>query len=63
MSKHPILLMYKFNCYNQSIHPIDAIKKAQSQSKKKFDESVDIDVVLGIDPRKPGQNIRCQAEV
>lgn len=45
------------------MHPIDAIKKAQLDSKRKFDESVDVDIVLGIDPRKPGQNIRCQAEV
>lgn len=56
-------MYYFFNIINKAIHPLDAIKKAQDASLRRFDESVDIDIILGVDPRKPGQNIRCNADV
>jgi large subunit ribosomal protein L1 len=38
--------------------PMDAIKSAQTGSKKKFDETVDVAMRLGVDPRKADQMVR-----
>jgi large subunit ribosomal protein L1 len=38
--------------------PLDAIKIAKAASKKKFDETVDVVVRLGVDPRKADQMVR-----
>ncbi len=38
--------------------PLDAIKLAKANSKKKFDESVDVAIRLGVDPRKADQAVR-----
>src|SRR3954469_3861029 len=38
--------------------PMDAIKIAKSSSRKKFDETVDVAMRLGIDPRKADQMVR-----
>src|SRR5512139_1275155 len=38
--------------------PLEAIKIAKSSSKKKFDETVDIAMRLGVDPRKADQMVR-----
>ncbi len=38
--------------------PLAAIKLAKSTAKKKFDESVDVSMRLGIDPRKADQAVR-----
>ena len=42
-----------------SVHtPLDAIKIARSGSKRKFDETVDVAMRLGVDPRKADQMVR-----
>src|SRR3982751_4824381 len=38
--------------------PLAAIKIAKNSSKKKFDETVDVAMRLGVDPRKPDQMVR-----
>jgi len=38
--------------------PLDAIKIAQAGAKKKFDETLDVAMRLGVDPRKADQMIR-----
>src|ERR1044072_4961531 len=38
--------------------PLDAIKIAKKTSKKKFDETVDVVMRLGVDPRKADQMVR-----
>jgi large subunit ribosomal protein L1 len=38
--------------------PLEAIKLAKSTSKKKFDETVDVAMRLGVDPRKADQMVR-----
>ena len=38
--------------------PLEAIKLAKSSSKKKFDETVDVAMRLGVDPRKADQMVR-----
>src|SRR5690349_23091904 len=38
--------------------PLAAIKMAKSSSKKKFDETVDVVMRLGVDPRKADQMVR-----
>ena len=38
--------------------PLEAIKIAQTSSKKKFDETVDVAMRLGVDPRKADQMVR-----
>jgi large subunit ribosomal protein L1 len=38
--------------------PVDAIKIARSGSKRKFDETVDVAMRLGVDPRKADQMVR-----
>ena len=38
--------------------PLEAIKIAKSGSKKKFDETVDVAMRLGVDPRKADQMVR-----
>jgi large subunit ribosomal protein L1 len=38
--------------------PLDAIKIAKAGSKKKFDETVDVAMRLGVDPRKADQMVR-----
>jgi large subunit ribosomal protein L1 len=38
--------------------PLEAIKIAKSTSKKKFDETVDVAMRLGVDPRKADQMVR-----
>src|SRR3982751_3176357 len=38
--------------------PMDAIKIAKSSSRKKFDETVDVAMRLGVDPRKADQMVR-----
>src|SRR5215210_6646296 len=38
--------------------PLSAIKIAKTTSKKKFDETVDVVMRLGVDPRKADQMVR-----
>ncbi len=38
--------------------PLAAIKIAKASSKKKFDETVDVVMRLGVDPRKADQMVR-----
>ncbi|MEQ4499939.1 MAG: 50S ribosomal protein L1, partial [Nocardioides kribbensis] len=38
--------------------PLAAIKIAKTTSKKKFDETVDVVMRLGVDPRKADQMVR-----
>src|SRR6476659_8652718 len=38
--------------------PLSAIKIAKTASKKKFDETVDVVMRLGVDPRKADQMVR-----
>ena len=38
--------------------PLTAIKLAKSSSKKKFDETIDVVMRLGVDPRKADQMVR-----
>jgi large subunit ribosomal protein L1 len=38
--------------------PLEAIKLAKAGSKKKFDETVDVAMRLGVDPRKADQMVR-----
>src|SRR4051794_34062240 len=38
--------------------PLEAIKIAKTGSKKKFDETVDVAMRLGVDPRKADQMVR-----
>ena len=38
--------------------PLEAIKIAQAGSKKKFDETLDVAMRLGVDPRKADQMVR-----
>jgi large subunit ribosomal protein L1 len=38
--------------------PLEAIRLAKSGSKKKFDESIDVAMRLGVDPRKADQMVR-----
>ena len=38
--------------------PVEAIKLAKAGSKKKFDETVDVAMRLGVDPRKADQMVR-----
>ena len=38
--------------------PVEAIKLAKTNSKKKFDETVDVAMRLGVDPRKADQMVR-----
>ena len=38
--------------------PLEAVKIAKASSKKKFDESVDVAMRLGVDPRKADQAVR-----
>ena len=43
---------------NELYAPLTAIKFAKSGSKKKFDETVDVVMRLGVDPRKADQMVR-----
>jgi large subunit ribosomal protein L1 len=43
---------------NEIYSPLAAIKIAKSASKKKFDETVDVVMRLGVDPRKADQMVR-----
>ena len=43
---------------NELYAPLAAIKLAKSSSKKKFDETVDVVMRLGVDPRKADQMVR-----
>jgi len=43
---------------NEVYAPLDAIKIAKDSSKKKFDETVDVVMRLGVDPRKADQMVR-----
>src|SRR5215211_7413733 len=44
---------------NTELHaPLEAIKIAKTTSKKKFDETVDVVMRLGVDPRKADQMVR-----
>ena len=38
--------------------PLAAIKIAKNSSKKKFDETMDVVMCLGVDPRKADQMVR-----
>ena len=38
--------------------PLSAVKIAKAASKKKFDETVDVVMRLGVDPRKADQMVR-----
>ena len=42
-----------------AIHPLpDAIKLVKANAKAKFDETIEIAVNLGVDPRHADQNVR-----
>lgn len=41
----------------------EAVVSVKAAAKAKFDETVEIIVELGVDPRKPNQNIRNTAQV
>jgi large subunit ribosomal protein L1 len=43
---------------DQAYSPFEAIKIAKAGSKKKFDETVDVAMRLGVDPRKADQMVR-----
>jgi large subunit ribosomal protein L1 len=43
---------------NEIYAPLNAIKIAKTASKKKFDETVDVVMRLGVDPRKADQMVR-----
>ena len=43
---------------NELYSPLNAIKLAKAGSKKKFDETVDVVMRLGVDPRKADQMVR-----
>src|SRR6478752_5934799 len=43
---------------NELYAPLAAIKIAKGSSKKKFDETVDVVMCLGVDPRKADQMVR-----
>ena len=43
---------------NELYSPLAAIKIAKGSSKKKFDETVDVVMRLGVDPRKADQMVR-----
>ncbi|GAB4009664.1 50S ribosomal protein L1 [Nocardioides ultimimeridianus] len=43
---------------NELFAPLAAIKIAKAASKKKFDETVDVSMRLGVDPRKADQMVR-----
>ena len=43
---------------DQAYSPFEAIKLAKAGSKKKFDETVDVAMRLGVDPRKADQMVR-----
>jgi large subunit ribosomal protein L1 len=43
---------------NELFAPLAAIKLAKNHSKKKFDETVDVVMRLGVDPRKADQMVR-----
>jgi large subunit ribosomal protein L1 len=43
---------------NEIFAPLAAIKIAKGASKKKFDETVDVSMSLGVDPRKADQMVR-----
>jgi large subunit ribosomal protein L1 len=43
---------------NETYAPLAAIKIAKAASKKKFDETVDVVMRLGVDPRKADQMVR-----
>src|SRR5512139_3122136 len=43
---------------DQLYTPLQAIKIAKETSKKKFDETVDVAMRLGVDPRKADQMVR-----
>ena len=43
---------------NEIFSPLEAIKLAKNNSKKKFDETVDVVLRLGVDPRKADQLVR-----
>lgn len=43
---------------DQLYTPLTAIKMAKSSSRKKFDETVDVAMRLGVDPRKADQMVR-----
>jgi ribosomal protein L1 len=43
---------------NEIFAPLAAIKIAKNTSKKKFDETVDVVMRLGVDPRKADQMVR-----
>jgi large subunit ribosomal protein L1 len=43
---------------NEIYAPLAAIKIAKDTSKKKFDETVDVVMRLGVDPRKADQMVR-----
>lgn len=43
---------------NELFAPLAAIKLAKANSKKKFDETVDVVMRLGVDPRKADQMVR-----
>ena len=46
------------DCHRALGHPEQAIKLAKSGTKKKFDETVDVVMRLGVDPRKADQMVR-----
>ena len=43
---------------DEAVRPLEAIKIAKAGSKKKFDETVDVAMRLGVDPRKADQMVR-----
>lgn len=45
------------------MHLDEAIRVVRAAATANFDETIDIQVQLGVDPRKPGQNIRGVAQL
>lgn len=45
------------------LHLDEAIRVVRAAATANFDETIDIQVQLGVDPRKPGQNIRGVAQL
>ena len=46
-----------------TFHPDEALRIVKASARAGFDESVELQVQLGVDPRKPNQNIRGIAQL
>ncbi|TMW66383.1 hypothetical protein Poli38472_004148 [Pythium oligandrum] len=60
-ARHPTALGLKPRTISLGKVPVDvksAVVKSKELSRRKFDETVDIAIQLGVDPRKPNQSVR-----